>query len=119
MVPPTLFDTELAGRLLGHRRVGLGTLIEEYFGQRLLKEHSAADWSTRPLPEPWLEYAALDVEVLVELRDHMQSELEKAGKWEWAQQEFDHLLGFEPTVRVDAWRRTSGLHKLRSRRAFS
>ncbi len=82
------------------------------------KEHSAADWSTRPLPKPWLEYAALDVEVLVELREHMVAELEEAGKAEWARQEFDHLLGFEPAVRVDAWRRTSGVHRLRGRRAL-
>ena len=118
LVPTSLFDTELAGRLLGYPRVGLATLVETVLGQRMRKEHSAADWSTRPLPKPWLEYAALDVEVLVELREHMVNELEKAGKSEWARQEFDHLLGFEPTVRVDAWRRTSGVHRLRGRRAL-
>lgn len=114
--PTSIFDTELAGRLLGLPRVGLATLVEEILGLRMRKEHSAADWSTRPLPDAWLEYAALDVEVLVELRDHMQAELEAAGKWEWAQEEFTHLLDFQPTVRTDAWRRTSGVHKLRSRR---
>ena len=67
--PTPLFDTELAGRLLGYPRVGLATLVETLLGSRMRKEHSAVDWSTRPLPEPWLEYAALDVEVLVELRD--------------------------------------------------
>ena len=53
------------------------------------KEHSAVDWSRRPLPEPWLEYAALDVEVLVELRDALAAQLVEAGKDEWARQEFD------------------------------
>src|SRR5689334_2877653 len=81
--PTALFDTELAGRLLGYPRVGLGTLVETVLGQRLAKEHSAADWSTRPLPRPWLEYAALDVEVLVELRDALETELVEAGKDEW------------------------------------
>lgn len=118
LTPTSLFDTELAGRLLGYPRVGLATLVETVLGQRMRKEHSAADWSTRPLPESWLEYAALDVEVLLELREHMVTELEKAGKDEWARQEFDHLLGFEPAVRVDAWRRTSGVHRLRGRRAL-
>jgi ribonuclease D len=118
LTPTSLFDTELAGRLLGYPRVGLATLVETVLGQRMRKEHSAADWSTRPLPTPWLEYAALDVEVLVELRDHMATELERAGKAEWARQEFDHLLGFEPAVRVDAWRRTSGVHRLRGRRSL-
>ncbi|MBA3781598.1 MAG: ribonuclease D [Nocardioides sp.] len=116
--PAALFDTELAGRLLGYPRVGLATLVEEILGQRMRKEHSAADWSTRPLPTAWLEYAALDVEVLLELRDHMIEKLEEARKTEWARQEFDHLLSFEPAVRVDAWRRTSGVHRLRGRRAL-
>ncbi|GAA1934844.1 HRDC domain-containing protein [Nocardioides hwasunensis] len=118
LVPTSLFDTELAGRLLGYPRVGLATLVETILGQRMRKEHSAADWSTRPLPTPWLDYAALDVEVLIELREHMIGELAEAGKTEWARQEFDHLLGFEPAVRVDAWRRTSGVHRLRGRRSL-
>src|SRR3954469_23229566 len=83
------------------------------------KEHSAVDWSRRPLPEPWLEYAALDVEVLVELRAALHQQLVAAGKDEWARQEFDHLLSFEPTHRVDAWRRTSGMHRVRGRRGLA
>ncbi|NYI09043.1 ribonuclease D [Nocardioides marinus] len=116
--PSALFDTELAGRLLGYPRVGLATLVETLLGRRMKKEHSAVDWSTRPLPKPWLEYAALDVEVLVELRDLLAAELEETGKAEWARQEFDALRSFEPTPRVDAWRRTSGLHKVRGRRSL-
>lgn len=118
LVPTTLFDTELAGRLLGYPRVGLATLVEEILGFRMKKEHSAVDWSTRPLPEPWLEYAALDVEVLVELRDELEAQLTESGKLDWALQEFDALRGFTPTVRVDAWRRTSGMHKVRGRKAL-
>ncbi|MBS43087.1 MAG: ribonuclease D [Nocardioides sp.] len=116
--PDHLFDTELAGRLLGYPRVGLATLVEVLLGQRLKKEHSAADWSTRPLPESWLEYAALDVEVLVELRDRLAAELEETGKAEWARQEFEHLLSFEQPERQEAWRRTSGVHRVRGRRAL-
>ncbi|WP_299050272.1 ribonuclease D [uncultured Nocardioides sp.] len=117
--PDSLFDTELAGRLLGHPRVGLATLVETQLGKRLRKEHSAQDWSTRPLPEPWLEYAALDVEALVELREVMVAQLEEAGKTEWARQEFEALLDHEAPVRVDAWRRTSGMHKVRGRRGLA
>src|SRR5690606_18481791 len=61
LVPERLFDTELASRLLGFERVGLGAIVERLLGIHLRKAHSAADWSTRPLPGPWLEYAALDV----------------------------------------------------------
>jgi ribonuclease D len=118
--PAALFDTELAGRLLGYPRVGLATLVEEILGSRLRKEHSAVDWSTRPLPEPWLEYAALDVEPLVELRDALHAELVEAGKWEWAAQEFEHLITMGPAdPRPEPWRRTSGLHRVRGRRALA
>src|SRR5262245_40879622 len=73
--PRQLFDTGLAGRLLGYPRVGLGVLVETVLGFTLEKAHAAADWSTRPLPTEWLRYAALDVEVLVELRDALAAEL--------------------------------------------
>src|SRR4051812_19659071 len=116
--PDSLFDTELAGRLLGYPGVGLATLVETVLGRRMKKEHSAVDWSRRPLPEPWLEYAALDVEVLIELWAALKQQLVEAGKDEWARQEFEHLLTFEVTPRVDAWRRTSGLHRIRGRRGL-
>jgi len=117
--PASLFDTELAARLLGYPRVGLATLVETIVGRSMRKEHSAADWSKRPLPTPWLEYAALDVEVLLELREVLGRELVETGKDEWARQEFEHLLGFEPAARVDPWRRTSGIHKAKGRRALA
>ncbi|HEX6247267.1 MAG TPA: ribonuclease D [Nocardioidaceae bacterium] len=120
MQPASLFDTELAGRLLGYPRVGLATLVETIVGRRLRKEHSAVDWSTRPLPEPWLEYAALDVEPLIELRDALEDELERTGKAEWARQEFEHLVTAVPKgPRKDPWRRTSGMHRARGRRALA
>lgn len=119
LVPQALFDTELAGRLLGYPRVGLATLVEELLGQRLRKEHSAVDWSTRPLPTPWLEYAALDVEVLIELRAALAEELVQTGKADWAAQEFAALVGFQPASRPEPWRRTSGGHRVRGRRGLA
>jgi ribonuclease D len=118
--PRTVFDTEMAGRLLGYPRVGLATLVEELLGLRLEKTHSAADWSTRPLPEEWLRYAALDVEVLVELRDMLARQLTDQGKLEWARQEFAAVLAAGPPApRADPWRRTSGIHKVRNRRGLA
>ena len=94
--------------------VGLGAVVEHYLGVILAKEHSAADWSTRPLPEPWLRYAALDVELLVDLRDAVHADLQASGKLAWAQEEFHALLDFTgPPPRVDPWRRTSGMHRIR------
>ena len=118
--PRRLFDTELAGRLLGYPRVALGTLVEEVLGFHLEKGHSAADWSTRPLREELLRYAALDVEVLVELRDALAAELLAQGKMEWARQEFEAVLAARPTApRADPWRRTSGIHRVQSRRGLA
>jgi ribonuclease D len=118
--PRRLFDTELAGRLLGYPKVGLGTLVEEVLGLTLEKTHSAADWSTRPLPDEWLRYAALDVEVLVELRDALAAQLAEQGKTSWAEQEFAAILAARPTPpRTDPWRRTSGIHRIRSRRSLA
>jgi ribonuclease D len=117
LVPKRLFDTELAARLAGLPRVGLGAVVESLLGHSLQKGHSAADWSTRPLPEEWLVYAALDVEVLVELRDALAAILEEQGKTEWARQEFEAILAAGPPApKADPWRRTSGVHGLRSRR---
>lgn len=115
--PAHIFDTELAARLLGMPRVGLGTVVEELLGIHLAKEHSAADWSTRPLPEPWLNYAALDVEMLPDLRDAMAALLAEAGKSEIAAQEFDDELQRDlKPVRAEPWRRLSGVHSIRGLR---
>ncbi|HET7329046.1 MAG TPA: HRDC domain-containing protein [Nocardioidaceae bacterium] len=117
MRPRRLFDTELAGRLLDLPRVGLASMVEELLGYRLRKEHSAVDWSTRPLPLPWLEYAALDVEALVELRKVIGERLAEEGKLGWAEQEFAALSVRPPSEpRPDPWRRTSGIHRVRGRR---
>lgn len=90
--PRALFDTEIAAKLLGRKRFGLSSVTEYYLGLTLAKEHSAADWSYRPLPRDWRNYAALDVELLIELEEVMSSELKKQGKLLWANQEFAHLL---------------------------
>jgi ribonuclease D len=117
LVPQRIFDTELAARLAGLPRVGLGAVVESLLGYTLQKGHSAADWSTRPLPEEWLVYAALDVEVLVELRDALAAILAEQGKTEWARQEFAAIVAAGPPApKADPWRRTSGVHGLRNRR---
>jgi len=117
--PRQLFDTELAARLLGLPRVGLAAVVEHYLGLVLAKEHSAADWSKRPLPMAWLRYAALDVEVLGEIRNLMGVDLARSGKSEWARQEFEALLDWAPTARQDPWRRTSGLHRVKGQRGVA
>ncbi|MDV3205684.1 MAG: ribonuclease D [Rhodococcus ruber] len=118
--PAVLYDTELAGRLAGFDRVGLAAIVERTLGFELRKGHGAADWSTRPLPDAWLNYAALDVEILVELRDAMADELERQGKSEWAAQEFEHIRrAGPPAPKPDRWRRTSRIHTLKDSRRLA
>ena len=118
--PQKLFDTELAGRIAGLPRVGLGPLVESLLGVTLAKEHSAVDWSVRPLPLAWLTYAALDVELLVELRNSIGEILESQGKSEWAREEFEAILSASPSEkRKDPWRRTSGMHKVKKRNVLA
>ncbi|MCM3696643.1 ribonuclease D [Microbacterium oleivorans] len=118
--PPRIFDTELAARLLGHDRVGLGAVVEDTLGITLAKAHSAADWSTRPLPQGWLEYAALDVLHLIDVRDALATELEEQGKTAFAAEEFEAVRTRAPKPpREEPWRRLSGLHTVRGRRALA
>ena len=118
--PTRLFDTELAARLAGLPRVGLGTVVEELLGIHLAKEHSAADWSTRPLPQAWLVYAALDVELLVDLREALGRILAEANKTHVAEQEFVAVLARDfVVVRAEPWRRLNGLHSLRGGKALA
>jgi ribonuclease D len=115
--PTRLFDTELAARLAGLPRVGLGAAVEDLLGIHLAKEHSAADWSTRPLPQSWLVYAALDVELLVDLREALADVLERDGKTGIAEQEFASVLTRDfVVVRQEPWRRLSGVHAIRGGR---
>jgi ribonuclease D len=114
--PTSLFDTELGARLAGLPRVGLGALCEEFCQVTLAKEHSAVDWSLRPLLDEWLNYAALDVELLIEIKERLTQMLVAQGKLEWAKIEFQSILDAPPAPpREDPWRRTSGMHKVRKR----
>jgi len=86
-----IFDTRVAAQLLGIRAFGLAALLEKYFGLKLDKKHQRADWSMRPLTPDMLEYAAQDTLHLLGLRDRLADELTRAGRWEWAREEFTRL----------------------------
>ena len=115
--PDRIFDTELAARLLGMPRVGLASVVDELLDIKLAKEHSAADWSTRPLPQAWLKYAALDVELLVDVRDRLVERLAETGKTDLAAEEFEAVLHKEAKPpAAEPWRRLSGIHAMRNPR---
>jgi ribonuclease D len=111
---PALFDTELGSRIAGLERVGLGAVTEALLGLRLAKEHSAVDWSIRPLANDWLTYAALDVDVLFELWAAVEAVLIERNKLDWASQEFAATLAAAPkAAKVDKWRTMTGLHEVK------
>ena len=89
----TIFDTRVAAQLLGYTAFGLAALLERFFDVKLDKKHQRADWSMRPLTADMLDYAAQDTRFLLQLRDHMASELERVGRTEWAREEFALLEG--------------------------
>jgi ribonuclease D len=120
MRPSRVFDTELAARLLGMERVGLAAVVADTLGLGLAKEHSAVDWSIRPLPEDWLRYAALDVELLVPVREVLADRLAEAGKAVWAAEEFEAERTAPPAPpRAEPWRRVSGLHAIHDARRLA
>lgn len=91
MVPSRLFDTEIAAQILAEEHFSLGALVAKYCAVKLEKKYSMVDWSTRPLPKKWLAYAALDVEFLIPLYEHLQARLQAEGKASWAEEEFEAL----------------------------
>jgi ribonuclease D len=118
--PSAIIDTELGSRIAGIPRVGLASVVEHYLQLSLAKEHSAVDWSTRPLQGSWLEYAALDVDVLHDLADALLQDLDTQGKLDFAKQEFDHLLTFKPKAeKPDKWRGVSGLHEVKDQKGLA
>jgi ribonuclease D len=124
MRPPALYDTELAARLAGFDKVNLAAMVQRLLGLSLAKGHGAADWSKRPLPAAWLNYAALDVEVLIQLHDAEGEVLAEQGKSAWATEEFEYLKlmstrNAAPSTRRDRWRRTSGIHRVRDPRGLA
>lgn len=112
-----IFDTRVAAQLLGIKSFGLAALLEQFFDVKLDKKHQRADWSMRPLPADMLEYAAQDTRYLLQLRDHMKSELERRGRWQWAQEEFARLEGtrWETEEEMEGFLRLKGARDLTRR----
>ena len=86
-----IFDTMLAAKLLrtsgGPRSAGLASLAEHYLNQTLSKEEQKSDFSSQ-LTRKQLDYAAMDAEILLELRHQLLDEIKKHQLIEVARLEF-------------------------------
>jgi len=86
-----LFDTMLSAQILGYSSVGLSSLTQQHFDVNLPKDEQRSDWSTRPLTQNQLSYAAADVLYLIPLAELLVKELRRVGRESWAQEEFEAL----------------------------
>jgi ribonuclease D len=110
-----IFDTRVASQLLGIKSFGLAALLEQFFDVKLDKKHQRADWSMRPLTPDMLAYAAQDTRYLLQLKDHMKSELKRRGRLHWAEEEFARLEG----TRWEAEQSMEGFLRLKGARDLS
>lgn len=112
-----IFDTRVASQLLGIKSFGLAALLDQFFDVKLDKKHQRADWSMRPLTQDMLEYAAQDTRYLLQLKDQMKSELQRRGRWHWAEEEFARLEGtrWEAEESMEGFLRLKGARDLTRR----
>lgn len=116
---PQLHDTQIAGRLLGYGQIGLAGMLDEFLGVTVAKDKGREDWSARPIPDPMLNYAALDVELLIELLDAAGSRLSALGRGGWYRQECDHVnVSWSHPVPAPDWRKLRGIGHVRDRRGL-
>lgn len=87
-----LFDTQLAEAFLdGHYSIGYQGLVEQKLGITVDKGETRSNWIRRPLSDSQLNYAASDVEFLINLYSEQKSSLVKSNKFHWHNEELDSL----------------------------
>ena len=110
-----IFDTHLAGSLLGYEYLGLDAMMEKVLGIHHSKDCQRDDWSQRPLHAEQLEYAAMDTHHLLRLRDALERELLLKDRMEWAREEFAAVAATERSEKEfdpEGFRRIKGFHAL-------
>jgi ribonuclease D len=111
-----IFDTSIACRLLGRKRLGLARILSEEFGVTIDKKYQRCDWQKRPLSVELLYYAQLDTHFLLRLRHRLYDQLVKSNLWPVARRKFARLetIKLNPTKAWDAngYRRLKGAQEL-------
>jgi ribonuclease D len=104
-----IFDTMVAARVLGKKKVGLGSILESEFGVKPDKRYQRANWGQRPLPRDLLKYAQLDTHYLIPLRERLRAELKASDRWALAKEDFRRVcqvasFGFNNGRQDGVWR---------------
>ena len=106
-VPRRLFDTQIAAGFLGMSTPSLASLHERELGVQLPKGNRLTDWLERPLKSAQKEYAAADVERLLEIHDALVAQLDRLGRVAWAEEECEIMRSRDrgPRDPFEAWRK--------------
>lgn len=114
-VASPIFDTQIAAPLLGFQEnPGYAMLVSSFLNINLSKAHTRTDWSERPLSEDQIQYAADDVIYLCKIYSLMCEQLQKLGRLDWLNSDFDLLKNPElyQLTPENAWLKIRGKNKL-------
>ncbi len=119
--PTQVFDTRIAAQLASFPQNNLRYLVEKLVGVTLHKTHGREDWSIRPLPEDWVQYAIDNVRFLGQLAANLQDILAEQDRLNWFWQECDHLLQQFTTTSMplinEDWRNIKGAGRIKNPRS--
>lgn len=94
-----LFDTSLAAKAVGRKKLGLAGLVEESLGVKLAKDEQRSDWGRRPLSKEQVEYAFADTRHLIALAAVLKPEVEAKGFAEEVAVDCERVTHKEPRAR--------------------
>ncbi len=114
-VPEKMFDTQLAAGFVGYGTPSLVSLLQGEIGISPPKGDRLTDWLRRPLSASQRQYAAVDVEYLLEVHERLVAQLAEVGRLAWAEDACEELRT-RPTsgsAPDDAWLRLKDARSLR------
>jgi ribonuclease D len=116
-VPVTVFDTQIVAGFLGMSSPSLSRLVDQMLGVALPKADRLSDWLERPISERQVSYAVSDVAHLLALRAALEERLRALGRFEWALDECDQVLGDRAPARDpdEAWWKLGDLRSMSRR----
>ena len=90
-VPARMFDTQIAAGFVGYGTPSLVSLLQGEIGVSPAKGDRLTDWLRRPLSDDQMQYAAVDVEYLLEVHDLLAAKLASSGRTQWVDEACEEL----------------------------